>query len=114
MAERVVRCPYCVVGNEFMPMIALADGAFACAKCGHLELPGNDDLKCQCSSVIAPGASSCGRSTSVNAGKSYRHVSLPESVKRCPYIQRAGLICDNQSCAVGMHPRSSRTCCSPM
>ena len=28
MTERVVRCPYCVVGNEFRPMIALADGAF--------------------------------------------------------------------------------------
>ena len=49
MTERVLRCPYCVVGNEFMPMIALADGAFVCAKCGRLEIPGKDDLKCHCS-----------------------------------------------------------------
>ena len=52
MTERVLRCPYCVVGNEFMRMIALADGAFVCAKCGHLEIPGKDDLKCHCSRCI--------------------------------------------------------------
>jgi len=28
MTEQVIRCPYCVVGNAFRPMIALADGAF--------------------------------------------------------------------------------------
>jgi hypothetical protein len=33
-------------------MIALADGAFVCAKCGHLEIPGKDDLKCHCSRCI--------------------------------------------------------------
>jgi len=63
MTERVVRCPYCVVGNEFMPMIALADGAFVCAKCGHLEMPGHDDLKCHCSRCIelrALGFRQCG------------------------------------------------------
>lgn len=38
MTKRVVRCPYRVAGNVFMPMIALADGAFVCAKCGHLEM----------------------------------------------------------------------------
>jgi len=48
MTERVVRCPYCVVGKEFVPMIALSDGAFVCAKCGHLEI--------STSSAIAPGA----------------------------------------------------------
>jgi divalent metal cation (Fe/Co/Zn/Cd) transporter len=30
------------------------------------------------------------------------------------YIQRSGLICESQSCAVGIRPRSSLTCCSPM
>ena len=63
MTERVLRCPYCVVGNEFMPMIALADGAFVCAKCGHLEIPGNEDLKCHCSRCVefrALGFRRCG------------------------------------------------------
>ena len=40
MTERVVRCPYTIgCGYEFRPMIALAEGAFVCAKCGHLEIP---------------------------------------------------------------------------
>ena len=63
MTERVVRCPYCVVGNEFRPMIALADGASVCAKCGHLEIPGNEDLKCHCSRCVelrALGFRRCG------------------------------------------------------
>lgn len=52
MTERVVRCPYCVVGKEFMRMIALSDGAFVCAKCVHLEISGDEDLKCHCSRCI--------------------------------------------------------------
>jgi hypothetical protein len=52
MTERVVRCPYCVVGAEFMPMIALTNGAFACGKCGHLEIPGDDDFRCHCPKCI--------------------------------------------------------------
>ncbi len=34
--------------------------------------------------------------------------------RRWPYIQRCGLICDSQSWAVGIRPRSSLTCCSPI
>ena len=52
MTERLVRCPYCVVGNDFRPMISLADGSFVCSKCAHLETPGNKDLKCHCSRCI--------------------------------------------------------------
>src|SRR5712664_3022449 len=33
---------------------------------------------------------------------------------RWPYIQRCGLICDSQSWAVGIRPRSSLTCCAPI
>ena len=33
-------------------MIALSDGAFVCAKCGHLEIRGNHDFKCHCSRCI--------------------------------------------------------------
>src|SRR5260370_5240454 len=34
--------------------------------------------------------------------------------RRWPYIQRCGLICDSQSWAVRIRPRSSFTCCSPI
>lgn len=63
MTERVVRYPYCVVGHTFRPMMALADGAFVCAKCRHLEILGNQDLKCHCSRCVelrAHGFRRCG------------------------------------------------------
>jgi len=37
MVEAVVRCPYCVSDSEFLRMMALADGAFVCALCGHMN-----------------------------------------------------------------------------
>jgi hypothetical protein len=51
MAEAVVRCPYCVSGTEFVPLLALRDGAFVCAKCGHMTIPG-EDFKCHCSKCV--------------------------------------------------------------
>jgi hypothetical protein len=30
-----VRCPYCVLGLEFLPMIAHVEGRYICWKCGH-------------------------------------------------------------------------------
>jgi DNA-directed RNA polymerase subunit RPC12/RpoP len=44
----VVRCPYCVLGEEFRPMVAHLDGRFICSKCGHLANPFNKDFKCSC------------------------------------------------------------------
>ena len=44
----IVRCPYCVVGDEIRAMIAHLDGRFICAKCGHLAKPGGKDFKCSC------------------------------------------------------------------
>ena len=43
-----VRCPYCVLGEEFNPMVAHLDGRFICAKCGHLVNPCDKDFKCSC------------------------------------------------------------------
>lgn len=45
---KVVRCPYCVLGDEFRPMVAHPDGSFVCTKCGHVVRP--DDLTriCPC------------------------------------------------------------------
>lgn len=51
MTESVARCPYCVLGNEFMPMLALADGGFVCEQCGHMTIPGKD-FKCHCSKCV--------------------------------------------------------------
>jgi hypothetical protein len=45
----VVRCPYCVLGEEFRQMVAHLDGRFICAKCGHLAISSDKDFKCCCS-----------------------------------------------------------------
>jgi len=48
MAEPVVRCPYCIVGDEFKPMAINANRRFMCAKCGHLTIPDERNFKCFC------------------------------------------------------------------
>ena len=48
MTMTVVRCPYCVSGDEFMPMTAVADGRFVCGKCGHLAIPSDENFRCAC------------------------------------------------------------------
>lgn len=47
MADDLVRCPYCVLGNHFRPMAPRSEGLFICEKCGHItsEVPG---VKCTC------------------------------------------------------------------
>ena len=47
-AITVVPCPYCVVSDEYRPMVAHLDGRFICARCGHLVNPCNKDFKCSC------------------------------------------------------------------
>jgi hypothetical protein len=36
MVEKVVRCPYCVLGDNFMEMVPHLDGRMICRKCGHV------------------------------------------------------------------------------
>ncbi len=43
-----IRCPYCVVGIEFTPMIAHKDGRFVCRDCAHTVLPGEPEHGCIC------------------------------------------------------------------
>jgi hypothetical protein len=57
MVETVVRCPYCVLGDNFMEMVAHIDGRMICRKSGmwsrprmHTsvqlsEVPGDEDLR---------------------------------------------------------------------
>ena len=44
----VVRCPYCVLGEGFRPMVAHLDERFICSKCGHLANPRDKDFRCSC------------------------------------------------------------------
>lgn len=48
----ILRCPYCVVGIEFRPMIAHKDGRFVCRDCAHTVLPGVPDHRCICRTCV--------------------------------------------------------------
>ena len=44
----IVRCPYCVRQDDFMPMDSTADGRCICRKCGHIVVPGSRTVRCPC------------------------------------------------------------------
>jgi predicted RNA-binding Zn-ribbon protein involved in translation (DUF1610 family) len=46
MPSPIVRCPYCVLGNEFRPMVR--SRKFICVSCGHSMLPGGPTSRCGC------------------------------------------------------------------
>lgn len=46
--QMIVRCPYCVLGDNFRPMLAKDGGWFVCQKCGHSAMPGKPDFECYC------------------------------------------------------------------
>jgi hypothetical protein len=48
MAEQIVRCPYCVLGDDLRPMLPKPGGWFICQNCGHTVTPWNLDYKCSC------------------------------------------------------------------
>jgi hypothetical protein len=43
-----IRCPHCIVGIEFRPMIAYKDGRFVCRDCAHTVRPGVPEYRCTC------------------------------------------------------------------
>jgi hypothetical protein len=45
--EFVIRCPYCVLGNQFRRMATDLSG-FVCGNCGHSAYPGEEKFKCTC------------------------------------------------------------------
>ena len=50
MSEEIVRCPYCVMGSEFRPMLPrFRKTEFVCVSCGHVATPDDPYLKCPCS-----------------------------------------------------------------
>ncbi len=48
MLPEIVRCPYCVMGGCFRPMLQRSTGWFLCLGCGHTSLPGDPYAKCSC------------------------------------------------------------------
>ena len=50
--DEVVRCPYCVSGEEFKPMVSYVDGTFICARCGHTTRPKDEKYECRCSRCV--------------------------------------------------------------
>ncbi len=48
MADPILRCPYCVLGDHFKPMLSRGGGLFVCNKCGHTAMPGKPEFKCFC------------------------------------------------------------------
>lgn len=65
MTSTVVRCPYCVSGDEFQPMKAVGVGMYTYAKCGHLAIPDDKNFKCHCRKC----KESCGRSIFADADR---------------------------------------------
>ena len=48
MADPIVRCPYCVVGDHFVPMLPRSGGWFICLECRHTANPEKPEFKCSC------------------------------------------------------------------
>ena len=47
MPEDIVRCPYCVLGDQFRPMLRRPLW-FICEQCGHTVIPEDPDFECAC------------------------------------------------------------------
>jgi DNA-directed RNA polymerase subunit RPC12/RpoP len=50
--EDLVRCPYCLSGNEFRPMVFYVDDTYICDRCGHTIRPKDKSYHCGCSGCI--------------------------------------------------------------
>jgi hypothetical protein len=48
MFDEIVRCPYCVEGGEFRPMLQRSTQRFLCPACGHMSIPADPRAKCSC------------------------------------------------------------------
>jgi DNA-directed RNA polymerase subunit RPC12/RpoP len=50
--SKTVRCPYCVLGQEFRPMVMHVDGRYICSRCGHTARPGDTTYECHCQKCV--------------------------------------------------------------
>lgn len=51
MDEQIVRCPYCVLDDNFRPMSPRPIW-FICEQCGHAVFPEDPDFKCACRKCV--------------------------------------------------------------
>jgi len=51
MAEDIVRCPYCVLGDQFRIMLQRPEW-FICERCGHVVLPEDPGFRCSCGGCL--------------------------------------------------------------
>jgi hypothetical protein len=51
MAEQIVRCPYCMLGDQFTPMLQRPDW-YVCEQCDHTVIPDDPDFKCSCENCL--------------------------------------------------------------
>ena len=49
----IIRCPHCMVGIDFRPMIAHKDGRFVCRDCAHTVRPGVPEYRCTCRKCLS-------------------------------------------------------------
>jgi hypothetical protein len=48
MLTEIVRCPYCVLGGSFRPMLQRSEESFVCLGCGHTTIRNDAGAKCSC------------------------------------------------------------------
>jgi hypothetical protein len=48
MAEPILRCPYCVLGDQSRLMIPEFGGWFICENCAHAADPDDPEFNCTC------------------------------------------------------------------
>lgn len=50
---KILRCPYCVEGDNFKEMVVQTGGDwFLCTECGHLALPSQPAFRCLCGKCV--------------------------------------------------------------
>jgi len=73
MSQEIVRCPYCVLGNEFRPMFRQSKKKFLCVSCGHAAKPEEPYAKCACSRCLKLSRLAARCRTSEEAAKAASH-----------------------------------------
>jgi hypothetical protein len=48
MTTDLVRCPYCVLVDDFQPMRLVAGDLYICDMCGHMNRPEHVKFECPC------------------------------------------------------------------
>ncbi len=47
-----IRCPFCVLGEEFRPLQRTSQMIYVCAKCGHTNIPSDPYFECSCTKCL--------------------------------------------------------------